>query len=298
MAKTDTLTYDSTNKKRTKSVTQTELTKTYNFNTKGKYNDSDIGLTVNVDLAPLTSDATAGAKQIIMGRTAYSGGKISGKMPIISNISINASSMSVGSTVTNTSWADLTYTLTSLIDDVPTNIDSYVYSAFEDSTTKIDFSITNSNLAASIGLTADKILKGNTILGTVGTATSDATATAANIAKGKTAYVNGKKITGTYVASSTSTSAGTSVTALYKGTTSTLAAFSSLGNQPGYLNLNNLTGKLIKSSDGKIFIYPYRLTSTTQDRYGYLYKIIILNLTSASVSMSNYSSTAFACTAY
>ncbi|WP_304411414.1 hypothetical protein [Bacteroides acidifaciens] len=57
-------------------------------------------------------------------------------------------------------------------------------------------------LASTIGLTAGKIIKGNTILGIAGTGqtgvdTSDADATAANILKNKTAYVNGSKITGT-----------------------------------------------------------------------------------------------------
>lgn len=59
-----------------------------------------------------------------------------------------------------------------------------------------------SAVANAIGLTGDKIVSGNTILGVAGTAqtgvdTSDATATAADILSGKTAYVNGVKLTGT-----------------------------------------------------------------------------------------------------
>ncbi len=46
-------------------------------------------------------------------------------------------------------------------------------------------------------VTAGKILKGQNILGINGTATADATATADSIMSGKTAYVNGNKITGT-----------------------------------------------------------------------------------------------------
>lgn len=53
------------------------------------------------------------------------------------------------------------------------------------------------SLFDGIGLTDDKILKGKNILHLNGTATSDATANAADIAIGKTAYVNGVKITGT-----------------------------------------------------------------------------------------------------
>ena len=58
-------------------------------------------------------------------------------------------------------------------------------------------------VANVIGLTPDKIVSGNTILGIEGTAsgggldTSDADATASDIAFDKTAYVNGEKITGT-----------------------------------------------------------------------------------------------------
>jgi hypothetical protein len=74
---------------------------------------------------------------------------------------------------------------------------------------------TNADVASAIGLTAGKLLKGQTVLGITGTGetscptcpecptcptclnTSDATATAADISDGKTAYVNGQKITGT-----------------------------------------------------------------------------------------------------
>ena len=57
-------------------------------------------------------------------------------------------------------------------------------------------------LADTIGVTAEKIVQGNTILGIEGTATtgidtSDATATSGDLAINKTAYVNGEKITGT-----------------------------------------------------------------------------------------------------
>ncbi len=56
---------------------------------------------------------------------------------------------------------------------------------------------TYARIASLIGLTAAKIMKGNTILNIAGTATSDANAVAANILKGNTAYVNGGKVTGT-----------------------------------------------------------------------------------------------------
>ena len=69
---------------------------------------------------------------------------------------------------------------------------------------KFNISSSGSDIASAVGLTSDKILKGNTILGVEGTAeagegidTSDADATSEDIISGKTAYVNGEKIEGT-----------------------------------------------------------------------------------------------------
>lgn len=60
--------------------------------------------------------------------------------------------------------------------------------------------VSHSSLASAIGLTANKIVAGNTIIGVEGTATSldtsDANATAEDILINKTAYVNGQKVTG------------------------------------------------------------------------------------------------------
>ena len=56
---------------------------------------------------------------------------------------------------------------------------------------------TKAEAASTIGLTAGKLLKGQSVLDIAGTATSDANATAAQILSGRTAYVNGSKITGT-----------------------------------------------------------------------------------------------------
>ena len=53
------------------------------------------------------------------------------------------------------------------------------------------------SVALAIGLTAAKLLKNQSVLGISGTATSDANASAGYIYSGKTAYVNGNKITGT-----------------------------------------------------------------------------------------------------
>ena len=62
--------------------------------------------------------------------------------------------------------------------------------------------MTKAEVASSIGLTAGKLLKGQTVLDIAGTATSDANATASQILSGKTVYVNGSKITGTLTVTS------------------------------------------------------------------------------------------------
>lgn len=66
---------------------------------------------------------------------------------------------------------------------------------------KITAFMKQSSVATAAGLTPEKIVSGNTILGVEGTATtgidtSDANATIDDIAVGKTAYVNGEKIIG------------------------------------------------------------------------------------------------------
>lgn len=64
--------------------------------------------------------------------------------------------------------------------------------------------ISQSELVTTAGLTAAKIAKGKTYLGVAGTYTSDATAAASDIKKGRTALVNGVLVTGTLIAQSPS----------------------------------------------------------------------------------------------
>lgn len=74
--------------------------------------------------------------------------------------------------------------------------------AFTSDKVNISMTLPMSQVAEGIGLTSDKLVSGNTILGIEGTATqgvdtSDADATADDILSEKTAYVNGEKIIGT-----------------------------------------------------------------------------------------------------
>lgn len=117
-----------------------------------------------------TTDATAAAENILAGKTAYvSGGVISGTMP---------DNAGAGGTIST-----------------------------KDTTFKIAAGYHNGSGTVSISTAEQaKIISGNiksgvSILGIAGSATvvetSDATAAAGNIVSGKTAYVSGKKITGT-----------------------------------------------------------------------------------------------------
>ena len=78
----------------------------------------------------------------------------------------------------------------------------YGYYPNEFSNSECEVRIAQTQIASAVGLTATKLLAGQSALGVTGTATSDATATANYIYTGKTAYKNGQKITGTMTVSS------------------------------------------------------------------------------------------------
>jgi hypothetical protein len=142
------------------------------------------------DLYTKANYGNASASQILKDKTALVGGsKVTGTMP--NNLSGTASSV-------------ITYE-NSLYYRIPAGYYGGLGWGSEISATYAD-------VASAIGLTAGKLLKGQTVLGITGTGetscpecptcptclnTSDATATAADISDGKTAYVNGQKITGT-----------------------------------------------------------------------------------------------------
>ena len=149
-----------------------------------------------------TSDATATEGQILSGKTAYvNGEKVTGILSFGTTLSRQGSlNVSDSNVVTATTTLDSNFCI------------------YSDNSTprQARLTLTASQVAESIGLTADKLVTGNTILGITGTTTagvdtSDANATATDILTGKTAYVNGQKITGTH------TCAPTTVTAVYKG---------------------------------------------------------------------------------
>lgn len=154
-----------------------------------------------------TSDATTVSGDILSGKTAYANGtKITGNIPVRTSWTYDPEQTDENGTAQIGGNADRLY-VRFLPGYYRTSVDStsglqrnpYVYVNYPD-------------LAPVIGLTAAKLMKGNTVLGIAGTATSDANATAAQILSGKTAYVNGSKLTGTLTTSSMLKTASGSVT--------------------------------------------------------------------------------------
>ena len=128
-----------------------------------------------------TSDATATAADIVQGKTAYTNGQK------ITGIIFDARGGTVNPYQNQLSTSDGELVITGTMPQDPIVVDI---------TTQCITPIPYSDIANVVNLTSDKLLSGNTILDVEGTATSDATATADDMVRGKTAYVNGQKITG------------------------------------------------------------------------------------------------------
>lgn len=137
----------------------------------------------------LTEDATATASDIALGVTAYiNNTKVEGTVNVVEGSATSGP-----------------YTNTFINDEVSNRITIDV-AAQEDVLVRaagiLQTHLDYTELASEIGLTADKIVEGNSILDIVGTVkplsiTSDANATAEDIVVGKSAYVNGVKLEGT-----------------------------------------------------------------------------------------------------
>ena len=122
-----------------------------------------------------TSDATAAASHILGGKTAYvNGSKVTGAMTNFGSGVYQGGDCGI---YNNTNFC-ISTGRSGYIDK------AWIYMPF-------------SNVANTLGITASTIAKGYTICGVTGTFTSDANAAAWQILSGKTAYVNGSKVTGT-----------------------------------------------------------------------------------------------------
>lgn len=158
-----------------------------------KKGETILGIEGTVEEGIDTSDATATEDDILFGKTAYiDGAEVTGKIPTY-DYGLDSGAVEVNNITDDSSMGVL---------NAIVNINSCAYEngVFVEPETDMPTSIAYSQLVPEIGLTADKIVAGETILGVEGTAegidTSDATATENDIVAGKTAYVNGEKLSG------------------------------------------------------------------------------------------------------
>lgn len=148
-----------------------------------QYNN-DIWNLISLD----TSDATATSNYLAQGKVAYVNGK-----EIVGGVDLLETYMSTSSTTARVDGDSICYLYTF---DAPMMFSK---------NSSLSLGTSSAEIAEIISLTADQIVAGNTVLGIAGTGsgggidTSDATAVDNDILEGKTAYINGEKVTGTLV---------------------------------------------------------------------------------------------------
>ena len=166
-----------------------------------------------------TEDANAVAENIINGQTAYvNGEKVTGTMQTQTTWFVNNAKH------LSSSHLGESYGLNKLSYNSPVAMP-------KTNSGQIYVTIPRETLASSLGITADVVKTGTFISGVTGTFTSDANAVANDIVSGKTAYVNGQKLTGdlTTYASGEKFEQTISMTAAYDSATNMLL----LGSNPG-----------------------------------------------------------------
>lgn len=162
-----------------------------------------------------TSDANAIASDILTGKTAYVNGQlIEGTISNMSDKTYYIYNSDQVSTKQH-EFAGETDWITFNPNELARQNSGFIAdrALVDEKTFNQSINVGYNAIAGKIGLTASKIVQGNTILGIEGTATtgidtSDATATADDIVVNKTAYANGQKITGTIPTATTITEDG------------------------------------------------------------------------------------------
>ena len=180
-----------------KELTITPSAQTQTFDVRSDGEDDVFYSKVTVDPIPAeyvkTDDATVTAEKLLEGVTAYgANGKVTGTIP-------TASAALDGNVVTvSKGYISEAQTLT-----VGSAKGAEIYTPGTSAVTiPADTYLTGDQVIKGDGnLTPENIKTGVTIFEVEGTFTSDANATASDIASGKTAYVNGEKIVGTKKAS-------------------------------------------------------------------------------------------------
>lgn len=163
-----------------------------------------------------TADATATAAQILSGQTAYVDGvKVTGTM------ANRAGSTTWWSGYENCVVQTHPQASDQALVTVPMNGDA---TGYYDNTSSVTVNIANlnpGNIKAGVAIGRHPNHDANSSNTITGTFTSDATATAADILSGKTAYVNGSKLTGTASAGKKVASGTHTFTGAYKYSLST-----------------------------------------------------------------------------
>lgn len=190
-----------------------------------------------------TSDADATANDIAMNKTAYvNGEKLEGTL-----FELETASIATDDVVDNGSWVNIKSVLPQ----------DYLFR--KDSS--ITYNVAYKTLANAIGITPEKLITGNKVIGVSGNATSDADATAADILKDKTAYVNGEKIEGTYEPLDTSDANATAIDIL-KDKTAYVNGVKVVGTYEESGGDGEYNAKITRSSSA---ITTFRLTKLLQE---------------------------------
>lgn len=157
--------------------------------TPAKMSEKILALEIGTD----TTDANATASDIIVNKTAYVNGE-----KVIGNLEVGTEALSndnIGNVVITLGGENIdpSITFTANADNSREVIDEDI---------EMSIGARQAQLATTIGLTADILKSGETVLNIEGSYsggidTSDATATADDIAYPQTAYVNGEKLRGT-----------------------------------------------------------------------------------------------------